>query len=609
MNKFVDLCRGLILASISFICFSSSADNAFNILQTLDYSKEQQEQFPDNIRTYHYDKKSNTLYLIGNNLDSDINVDPIQTLYIWHYDPTSHLLEFNQKVALDFAGTQYINFNIVAAIEGKLIISSQDNNNASHYLSSIDLNNGFTLVKEVELFSDVVGGYVNVTQSSDSTIFSFILSQNLIIATHCTVNAADINCHEVQGDYPDLSNFTESAFYRTYLLEGFNQFMLEISDNNTGMAKAYIFRFDELGDIFLLNDISLPSNVRLKGITALRSKSELFIYSGNTNLYPDKHYTYEDDLWSDSGLAPGRGVSDINLQVQWVANTNYGLGSNCRSIIYSEENLSLHYTNQTRNLTAIDNCILIDDEYGVSIGESTEMIQSFQLADTLPITQLASLNSFSYEWIQDQYNEINLKNYYTNPSQLTLKGLPTPLTFDGEKITGKPGKKDLFVPSSGGNYELIDRARVEVFSETKLLTSFFIYFKNINDAPELISPLSKEYLKQDGSYETSVQDLVWDPDYDSPLSYTFTNLPPNTTADEYGTIQIISAKTGTHSIGVTVNDGQGGVLKFLLEIEVNGSGSVGGSGGGSLGISFLMLLFVLLLFRKVSPVSDKYITR
>ncbi|MGI2170964.1 hypothetical protein ACROAE_12400 [Shewanella sp. MF05960] len=591
MNKFVVFCRGFILASMGLMCFSSAAEDAFNILQTLDYREEQQELYPDSVRTYHFDKSTNTLYLIGNNLDSDITV---QTLYIWQYEPTSHLLEFNQKVVLDFADNEYINFKIVAKIDDKLIISNQDNLDSSNYLSSIDLNDGFKLVKEVELFPGM-GGYINVTQSSENTIFSLIYSQNAIIATHCTVNVTDITCQDVQGELPDLSNFTTSAFYRTYFLVGFNQFLFEISDSNTGIAKAYIFRFDEFGNIFLLNDISLPSNVRLKGITALSTKSELFIYSGNTNLYPDKHYIYENDQWSDSGFTPGRGVEDINLPVQFVADIDYGLGPTCRAIIYSKEKLSLHYTNQTRNLLAMSECILIEEEYGLSIAQSAKIIQSFQLANTLPITQLDSLNSF--EWTQDQYNEINLKNYYTNPSQLTIKGLPAPLTFDGEKITGKPGKKDLFVPSSGGNYEMIDRSRVEVFSGTKLLTSFFIHFKNINDAPELISPLSKEYLKAGGSYEIAMQDLVWDPDYDSPLIYTFANLPPNSIVDDYGGLQIISAKTGKYSIGVTVNDGQGGILKFPLEVEVNSNGSEGGSSGGSIGVNVLVFLFVLLLLR------------
>ncbi|WP_445773954.1 hypothetical protein [Shewanella sp.] len=600
MNKFVVFCRGLILASMSFMCFSSTAEDAFNILQTLDYREEQQELYPDSVRTYHFDKSTNTLYLIGNNLDSDT----VQTLYIWQYEPTSHLLEFNQKVVLDFADNEYINFKIIAKIDDKLIISNQNNLDSSNYLSSIDLNDGFKLVKEVELFLGM-GGYINVTQSSENTIFSFIYSQNAIIATHCTVNVTDITCQDVQGELPDLSNFTTSPFYRTYFLAGFNQFLFEISDSNTGVAKAYIIRFDEFGNIFLLNDISLPSNVRLKGITALSAKSELFIYSGNVNLYPDKHYIYENDQWLDSGTAPGSGVEDTNLSVQFVADTDYGLGPQCRAIIYSKEKLSLHFTDQTRNLLTIDDCILIDAEYGLSIGRNDKVIQSFQLANTLPITKLDSLNSFSFQWTQDQYSEINLKNYYTNPSLLTIKGLPAPLTFDGEKITGKPGKKDIFVLSSAGNYEKIDRSRVQVFSGTKLLTNFAIDFININDAPELISPLSKEYLKKGGSYELFLNDLVWDPDYDSPISYTYTNLPPNSKGDDYGLLQIISAQTGKYSIGVTANDGKGGVLKFSLEVEVNGSGAEGGSSGGSVGINLLLLLFVLLLLRNNPAVLFK----
>ena len=600
MNKCVVFCRGLILASMSLLCFSSAAEDTFNILQTLDYREEQQELYPDSVRTYHFDNSTNTLYLIGNNLDSDT----VQTLYIWQYEPTSHLLEFNKKVVLDFADNEYINFKIIAKIDDKLIISNQNNLDSSNYLSSIDLNDGFKLVKEVELFPGM-GGYINVTQSSENTIFSFIYSQNAIIATHCTVNVTDITCQDVQGELPDLSNFTTSPFYRTYFLAGFNQFLFEISDSNTGVAKAYIFRFDEFGNIFLLNDISLPSNVRLKGITALSTKSELFIYSGNVNLYPDKHYIYENDQWVDSGTAPGRGVENTNLSVQFVADTDYGLGPQCRAIIYSKEKLSLHFTDQTRNLLTIDDCILIDAEYGLSIGRNDKVIQSFQLANTLPITKLDSLNSFSFQWTQDQYSEINLKNYYTNPSLLTIKGLPAPLTFDGEKITGKPGKKDIFVLSSAGNYEKIDRSRVQVFSGTKLLTNFAIDFININDAPELISPLSKEYLKKGGSYELLINDLVWDPDYDSPISYTYTNLPPNSKGDDYGLLQIISAQTGKYSIGVTANDGKGGVLKFSLEVEVNGSGAEGGSSGGSVGINLLLLLFVLLLLRNNPAVLFK----
>ena len=132
-----------------------------------------------------------------------------------------------------------------------------------------------------------------------------------------------------------------------------------------------------------------------------------------------------------------------------------------------------------------------------------------------------------------------------------------------------------------------------------------INFININDAPELISPLSKEYLKKGGSYELFLNDLVWDPDYDSPISYTYTNLPPNSKGDDYGLLQIISAQTGKYSIGVTANDGKGGVLKFSLEVEVNGSGAEGGSSGGSVGINLLLLLFVLLLLRNNPAVLFK----
>lgn len=599
MRRFMRLCHWFIITSIVVLSFSSpaqsSGDEAFSILQSFDYSNDPLGNLPDNVMAHLYDEKDNILYVIGWNHADMTELGPIQTLYIWQYDTNNHLLSFTEKAALNFQNSEYINFKIVAKIEQKLILSIHNNLDLRNTLSSIYLKDGFKFIEEVDIFpADSVGDFKAV-QSSEKTIFAYLISvNNVLLAKHCTIMANDTLCQEVSGDYPEL---LADTYYRSSFLDGLDQFIIYPSYNQSSEGHIYILRYDESGQLSILNKINLPSTASVDHIATRPLKSELFIYSTRTNDYPNRRYQFDGKGWGDAGLLPDQQV-DME-RIQYVNDTNYGVTTNCRPAIYSEENTKFYYTQKSAQNEMLGGyCILIDDVYGVGLEKYNKIIRSFKLVNTQPTMVLESLNNVDFVWTQDQYNEIDMRKYFSNSTELTINGLPSVLKFDGTKISGELGKDDLFVETATNYFTPIERSQVEVYSDGKLLTSFFINYVNINDAPELIFPIKKEYLKSGVSYEISVQELVRDPDYDSPLSFTFTNLPPNTTLDGYGGLKMIPAKTGDYKIGVTVDDGHGGVLKFTLDVEVNDSGNASAAGGGGgLGMNMLSLLLLLWLWR------------
>lgn len=599
MRSFVRWCRGIVITLIAVLPFCSYAqsngDDAFNILQSFDYSNDLQGHLPDRVQAYLYDDKNNILYILGHNIGNITELGLVQELYIWQYDTATHLLTFVQKSAIDFPNSEYTNFELVAKIDEKLILSTQSNLDLRKTLSSIYLKEGFKFVEEAELFSAESGGQLTTVQSSDNTIFSYAFSaDHSLLAKHCVVGIDNIECQDAHGDFPALSS---GQNYSSYLLDGLPQFMIYSSHNGDVSGSAYIVRYDEMGKLSILNELKLPSSVRIDRIATRASQGELFIYSNRPDLYSNRLYHFDGNAWSEYAELPAQ---QVRMEVvHYVNETNYGVSANCRPVIYSQETLKFYYTNQTvANHMLGEYCMLVSEEFGFRLGRSDKTLTSFELVNTQPAMQLESLSNSNFLWTQDKYNEIDLRQYFSNVTGLTINGLPAVLKFDGEKISGQLGKDDLFVETSYQFFEPIGRSRIEVYSGSKSLASFFINFVNINDAPELISPIAKEYLKSGVSYEILLSEIVRDPDYDSPLSYTFTNLPSNATHDGFGGLKIISAKTGEYKIGVTVDDGHGGVLKFTLDVEVNDSGSASSnSSGGGVGIPILFLLLILCAWR------------
>ena len=544
----------------------------------------------DSHSDYYFNEKTQQLLITG-----DSNPEPGVTedkLYVWQYDATLNDMSF---VGASLTASPIRFDRPIGSVGNHYYVFD-----SSHLFSTITVlsktDSGIEIIQEYDI-SDAENRQVveDVFLATDNTLIATMRSSNLTYKI-CKLD-------DQQGDIIDCSFatlFSELEFLRDFSGYTFHkindegQFLFASDSYSEETLKDfYILEFN--GEEFVVKQ-SFPLNEKERGyesisaFLSINNGTEIFLEIGSKN----KHLKLIDNEW----VLSEKEADTFFINV--TGSNDYYITPIGQPLVFEPSALKFWRTEQRINLSGWFQVVDGNKGFVINVTETDRHISTFELVDTKPYVNKRNFNNgTTYYATEDELFEIDFSEYVLNPESTIRVETHEKFTLDQGKLSGILTNEDILKLNYRPGLEI----EASFYIDDVRIGYFYIVPVNVNDIPELIAPVNREYLKVNDMYEVDLNDYVLDQDNDY-LTFKTSDLPDGYSQSE-NYINGASSKTGDYEIVVIVTDNNGGELVFSIPVTINESGTApliklpsdSSSGGGSSELFFIILLLLGLIFR------------